>query len=281
MFDPFEEGANFFTMKSKTFESWLGIGDSGFFRLDDSPFSRGGDGAQTASATGNLPTMFRGIVGLVAGLILGFLALFLETSRAAELGAARILYENNFEKCAVGTVPDEFLVLDGAFKVQQEGADKFLELPGAPLDSFGVLFGPTEKENVTVSARIFGTTKGRRYPAFGIGLNGVAGYKLQISPAKKRIELYKGEGLKQSVPFEWIPGKWMHLKLQITKSKDGGWSIKGDVRTPGAAAAQVIMIGFDDKDEPPPGRASLWGMPFAGTPIRFDDLRVATIPGES
>src|SRR5580704_11780271 len=69
---------------------------------------------------------------------------------------AKPLYENNFEQAEVGKVPGDFLVLDGGFVVKQEGTNKFLELPGEPLDSFGVLFGPTEKSGVAVSARIKG-----------------------------------------------------------------------------------------------------------------------------
>ena len=103
------------------------------------------------------------------------------------------LYENNFAGATPGTVPEDFLVLDGQFAVKEEGGNKFLELPGAPLDAFGVLFGPTEKDGIAVSARIFGTAKGRRFPAFAVSLNGVGGYKLQISPAKKLVELYKGD----------------------------------------------------------------------------------------
>src|ERR1700689_2989319 len=89
---------------------------------------------------------------------------------------AKPLFENNFEQATVGQVPDGFLVLDGDFAVKEDGGNKFLELPGAPLDSFGVLFGPTVKSDVAVSARINGTNKGRRYPTFAVGLNGQAGY---------------------------------------------------------------------------------------------------------
>src|SRR3989441_4004925 len=122
---------------------------------------------------------------LVAGLAFGAFA-----------QQAKPLYENDFEKAALGKVPDDFLVLDGQFAVREEGGNKFLELPGAPLDTFGALFGPTEKEGVAVSARIFGTGKGRRYPTFAVSLNGVGGYKLQVSPAKKLAELYKGDTVK-------------------------------------------------------------------------------------
>ena len=66
---------------------------------------------------------------------------------------AKPLYQNNFEQAAIDQVPDGFLVLDGGFVVKEEGGNKFLELPGAPLDTFGVLFGPSEGINVAVSAR--------------------------------------------------------------------------------------------------------------------------------
>src|SRR6266705_3685029 len=108
---------------------------------------------------------------------------------------AKLLYENDFEKAALDKVPEDFLVIDGQFAVKEEGGNKFLELPGAPLDTFGVLFGPTEKEGTAVFARIYGTGKGRRYPSFAVGLNGqgTAAYRLQVSPAKKALELFKGD----------------------------------------------------------------------------------------
>src|SRR5438067_11448912 len=98
------------------------------------------------------------------------------------------LFENNFEKAELDKVPDDLLVLEGAFAVKAEGGNKFLELPGAPLDTFGLLFGPTESTNVAASARVYGTGKGRRFPTFGLGLNGVGGFKLQVSPGKKLLE---------------------------------------------------------------------------------------------
>jgi len=66
------------------------------------------------------------------------------------LAQTNVLYENNFEKAAVGKVPEDFLVLDGSFAVKEEGGNKFLELPGAPLESFGVQFGPAEASDLAV-----------------------------------------------------------------------------------------------------------------------------------
>lgn len=181
------------------------------------------------------------------------------------------LYENNFERAEVDKVPEDFLVLDGGFVVKQEGHNKFLELPGAPLDTFGALFGPTEKEGAMVSARIQGQSKGRRFPTFAVGLNGVGGYKLQVSPAKKALELYKGDVVKASVPYEWQSSQWTFLRLQVRGVKEGEWRIEGKA-WPQDGKQPDWLVRAEEKEPPPPGRAAIWGSPYAGTPIRYDDL---------
>jgi hypothetical protein len=139
------------------------------------------------------------------------------------------------------------------------------------------MFGPSEKDGMVVSARIFGTAKGRRFPAFAVSLNGVSGYRLQVSAAKKQIELFKGDTLKASVPFEWSAGQWTSLKLQVRKLKEGDWKVEGKVWQASSPEPPSWMISFDENEEPVAGRAAVWGNPFSGTPIRFDDLRLAAV----
>lgn len=203
--------------------------------------------------------------------LLGFGSFALAVTLAAQ--SAKPLYENNFEKTEAGKVPEEFLVLDGGFVVKQEGDNKFFELPGAPLDTFGALFGPTEKEGTAVSARVHGVGKGRRFPTFAVGLNGVAGYRLQVSPGKKALELYRGDTVKTSVPFDWASDKWTRLRLQVRKIKDGAWKIEGKAWTQDTKEP-AWLISIDETEAPPAGRAAVWGCPYSGTPIRFDDLVV-------
>jgi hypothetical protein len=185
-----------------------------------------------------------------------------------------VLYENNFEKEQVGKVPEDFLVLDGGFAVKEEAGNKFLELPGSPLDSYSVQFGPTEISNIVVMARIKGTTKGRRYPTFGVGLNGVAGYRLQLSPAKKSLELFKDQAQKASAPFDWKPGDWLNFRLQELKTSSGELKIEGKVWSSDNLEPANWMVSFVEKEQLVSGRPSVFGSPFAGTPIQFDDLRV-------
>jgi hypothetical protein len=189
---------------------------------------------------------------------------------------AKPIYENNFEAAVIDKIPEDFLVLDGQFAVKEEGGNKFLELPGAPLDTFGALFGPTEKEGTAVSARIFGTGKGRRYPTFAVGLNGQgsSGYRLQVSPAKKALELFRGDEVKATVPYEWQSGAWTRLRLQVRKVKEGQWKVEGKAWTDKEPSAW--LVSFDEKEQPVAGKASLWGSPYATTPIRFDDLRLVS-----
>ncbi len=184
------------------------------------------------------------------------------------------LYRQDFENLPVGALPDEFMVLGGEFAVKADGTNQFLELPGSPLDSFAVQFGPGGKDDLAVSARIFGTTKGRRAPTFGVGLGGVSGFRLQVSPAKKAVELLKDQDLKTSVPFDWKSGTWTHVRLQIRKLKDAEWKVEGKAWTAGEAEPKEWSIACDEQEEPPAGRASVIASPFSGTPIWFDDLLV-------
>lgn len=198
---------------------------------------------------------------------------------ALALGAEpKPVYQNDFSQGEPGKVPADMLVLDGGFAVREEGGNKFLELPGAPLETYGVLFGSTQKENLSVTARCFGSGKGRRFPTYAIGLGGVGGYRLQVSPGKKELELFRGEADKASVPFEWATGEWVWLKLQVRKVKDGEWRVEGKAWKPGAPEPAAWMISIAETEEPKAGRASLWGCPFAETPIRFDDLSVTPLP---
>lgn len=187
------------------------------------------------------------------------------------------LYSQDFEKLPDGPLPDEFMVLGGEFMVKADGTNKLLELPGAPLDTFAVQFGPGEKENVAVQARALSTAKGRRMPTFGVGLGGVSGFKLQVAPAKKALELLKDQEPKANVSLDWKSGEWVHIRLQVRKLKDGEWKIEGKAWPQGATEPQGWMISFDEKEEPIPGKASVLGSPFAGTPIWFDNLVVEKV----
>lgn len=192
------------------------------------------------------------------------------------------LYHNDFEKAEAGKLPDGFMVMQGEFAVKDLGTNKVLELPGAPVDSFSVLFGPVTNANVAVEVRVSGTAKGRRMPTFGVGLGGVAGYKLQIAPGKKAVDVILGDGEQQvivaSAPFNWESGVWTQCKLQIRKTGDGAWRVEAKAWKAGDVEPKEWLITFEAKEEPISGQASVLGSPFSGTPVWFDDLKVTRVP---
>jgi hypothetical protein len=186
----------------------------------------------------------------------------------------KVLYQNDFEKAELDQVPADFLVLDGDFAVKQSDGNKYLELPGAPLDTYGVLFGASTNSGVGVGARIYGTSKGRRAPSFGVGLNGQAGYKLKISPGKNALEIFKGDTAVASAPFNWKSGAWTIFRLRVRQVGDEQWKIEGKAWAQTEPEPKDWMLSVDEKTAPHNGRPSIWGSPYSGTPIRFDDLAV-------
>ncbi|MCE9610610.1 MAG: hypothetical protein K8R23_10490 [Chthoniobacter sp.] len=186
--------------------------------------------------------------------------------------AAEPLYHNDFATAEPGKVPAEFMVMSGDFLLREDAKDgRFLELPGEPLDTFGLLFGPTPKGDVTASARFFGTKKGRKFPAFGVSLGGVGGYRLQVSAAKKTLEIFQGDEARQSVAYEWPDASWTSLRVQVRKDA-AGWIVEGKAWPAGTPEPAAWTITYTTKAEPPAGRPGIWGSPYSGTPIRFADL---------
>ena len=199
------------------------------------------------------------------------------SAAATSPAKAKPLFESNFEQTEVGKLPEGFEFAVGDFTVKADGTNKFLELPGSPLDSFSIQFGPVETADVAVSGSIFGTMKGRRGPTFGVGLGGVGGFKLQVAPGKKMLELLKDQDVKTSAAFDWKGGEWTQLRLQIRKLKDGEWKIKGKAWPQGSTEPKDWMLTLDEKEEPVAGKASVIASPFSGTPIGFDDLVVEKV----
>jgi hypothetical protein len=199
------------------------------------------------------------------------------TARAAE----GPLFQNDFEKAEVGKVPDGFMVMQGEFAVKDLGTNKVLELPGAPVDSFSILFGPVTNVNVAVEARILGTAKGRRSPMFGVGLGGVAGYKLQVAAGKKAVDIILGDGEQQtlvaSAPFNWESGTWTRCKMQVRSTGDSAWRVEAKAWKAGDAEPKDWLVTFDAKEAPIAGQASVVGSPISGNVIWYDDLKVTAV----
>jgi hypothetical protein len=114
-------------------------------------------------------------------------------------------------------------------------------------------------------------------PTFGVGLGGAGGWRLQVSPGKKALELFKDTDLKASTAFDWKSGAWTRFRLQLRQVKAGAWRVEGRVWADGNAEPKEWTLAADEPEQPIVGRASVSGSPFSGTPIWFDDLRVERV----
>lgn len=186
--------------------------------------------------------------------------------------AAGAKYSQDFSQAAPGDPPEDIMVLEGQFTVREEAGNRLLELPGAPLETFGVLFGPSTTTGFQAQARVWGKKEGRKQPVFALGLNGQGGLKLRLSPAKQALELMRGDDVLASVPFQWKSGEWTALRLQTRPAGTGvlveGKAWQGDKEPANWSIKQNQTVA------PPAGKAGVWGLPFSGTPLRFDDFKV-------
>ncbi|MBX3745198.1 MAG: hypothetical protein KF833_07790 [Verrucomicrobiae bacterium] len=189
--------------------------------------------------------------------------------------AAEPLFQEDFSQRDLGEVPDDYIVIAGySMAVRELDGNRFLEIPEAPVESYGLMFGPARREDWSAQARFYGTRLGRKFPAFGISLNTVNGYRLQVAPAKRALEILKGDLVQTSIPFEWQSGSWTHLRIQLRKTGDATWTVSGRAWTEGTPEPDTWHIEWEETTAPIPGRAIVWGMPFSGTPIRVDDIRI-------
>jgi len=173
--------------------------------------------------------------------------------------------------------PEDLMILTGDFTVVKDGDNAVLELGPTPLETFNLLFGPTAKVGLMVSARLKGVAKARQGPTFGIGLGGVSGHVLQIAGTKKQLELMRDGNVLASVAFDWKSDTWVRMQLRVRATGAGAWSVEGRAWPDGTPAPAAWQVTFAEKDEPISGRASLWGAPYGGRPIRYDDLVVEPV----
>jgi hypothetical protein len=103
---------------------------------------------------------------------------------------AQPLYENDFSKTELDQVPGDFLVIDGQFAVKQDGDNRFLELPGAPLETYGLLFGAAEKDSLAVARMAPARTAGLHVRRQSQRCQWLAA----VAPARKALELWKENG---------------------------------------------------------------------------------------
>ncbi len=188
------------------------------------------------------------------------------------------LYAQNFD--ALKEMPEDIMQLNGEFTLVPQGAGKAMALTPTPLDTYNCLFGPPAKDGIAARARIQAANKGRQSPSFGIGLNGVSGYVMRLATAKGQVELVHDEAVVASQPYPWKSGSWTRFLLQLRAASATSWVVEGKVWADGEAEPKEWTLTTTLDKAPSAGRPSLWGVPYGGKPILFDDLEVVPVAGK-
>ena len=168
-------------------------------------------------------------------------------------------------------LPAEFTVLNGKVKIGQFNGNRYAELPAKPPTSHGLLFGPALSNGLRVQAR-FLTEDAEKSPTFAVGLNGLSGYKLQVNPDKQQLELLSNEVIMHSAKFEWLPGQWTHLQLQVRALPGLQWAVEGKAWNEKEEEPTRWTLQWKDTSAPNNGQPSVWGTPHAGKSIAMDDV---------
>ena len=196
---------------------------------------------------------------------------------AVLLAAGPAGYRNDFSADTVGQPPKDAQAVGGSFVVAEVDKNKAVELPGIPLEICGLLFGPADQGEADAKARVWTESSGRRFPEFGMGVGDVGGFRLMVLPGQNRLELRRGDEVLKSVELNqpWRSAAWTWVRLRLVPADAGRWSVQGKTWSDGAPEPQPWQVAHEITEPPAKGRASVWGVPFSGKPIRFDDLSSA------
>lgn len=201
-----------------------------------------------------------------------------EENKDLDSGDWPIVFAENFSGHEIGAEPDTVFILDGAYKVHEFSHDeRCLMLPGSPIGEFGVLFGPRIRdEGLELRFSFFSTKKGRRMPAIAAAIGGIRGWQMRVNPASRRLILSHDEIEKAQAPLIWEDGLWWSVRFAVMPKDESLQSTTVQVKLwpKQEAEPESWLIEKTEKLAYGGGKCVLWGFPYAGTPIFFDDLSI-------
>lgn len=176
---------------------------------------------------------------------------------------------------AEGEPPKEVFVVDGTIKIAARSGNKAIVIDPIPITDASAQLGVSASGSASIEARALAIKRGRSTPRFGISVHGMSGHRLMVNPAKKALDLVKGDQTLVTIPYEWISEAWVNLKLEAKKGADDSWLITGKAWPAGAAEPAEPMIKHEEKSLKGQGKCAIWATPFSGEPVFFDDIHVS------
>ena len=189
------------------------------------------------------------------------------------LNAWQVDFEEDFSNYLVGVEPESMFVLDGAYAVREESGQKVLTLPGSPVGDFGFLFGPRVREKTLELEFSFKSErKGRRYPSVAAGLGGVRAYRFRLNPAARKLMVHADDRLLAERPFVWKAGVWWKARFQATALSEDSSVVRLKLWPLTEEEPDSWLFEEESDFAFKGGKCAIWGYPYAGTEIHFDEL---------
>ncbi len=168
----------------------------------------------------------------------------------------------------------DVFVVEGKISIVNLSGNKVILIDPAELVDATAQLAVSGAGSSSVQAKVLASKAGRSYPRFGIGVHGMSGHRLMMNPARKTVELIKGDEVITTAPVTWTSEAWLNMKLEAIKGEGDAWKIIGKVWAADAAEPAEPTVATADTKLKGQGKASIWGAPYSGTPIYFDDLKV-------
>ena len=217
---------------------------------------------------------------VLPGLVMLALAATAIPSPTAADEAAGLKSETiTFDDQEPGDLADEFFVIDGNFSVIEADGDgeegRLVRVAGEPLVDSGVLVGGSSNGPAAILAKVRAHRVGRSFPRAGVGLHGLAGHQLRLVPARREVEFAINEETVMAAPLEnFASGEWYWLELRVDGNDEDGWTVTGHVWLDGEDKPEEPVLKRELETLRVTGRASLWGTPYSGREIDFDEVTV-------
>ena len=184
-------------------------------------------------------------------------------------------FDINCDAWAAGEVPAEVFVLDGKVSIAEKDGGKAIMIdPGTELVEASAQLGDSAAGSAVIQTKVFASKKGRSSPRFGISVHGMNGPRLYVNPAKKQLELVRGDQTLASVPFAWASDAWLNLRLEAKKADGDKWSVTGSVWGDKETAPATPQIKHELPGLKGQGKCTLWATPYSNTPIYFDSIQI-------
>ncbi|OYW73155.1 MAG: hypothetical protein B7Z37_22645 [Verrucomicrobia bacterium 12-59-8] len=176
---------------------------------------------------------------------------------------------------AEGEPPQEVFVVDGTIRIGMRDGSKAIVIDPNPVTDASAQLAVSASGNASIEAKILAIKRGRSTPRFGISVHGMSGHRLIVNPAKKSLDLIKGDQTLVTVPLAWTSEVWLKVKLDATKAADDTWTITGKAWPADAAEPAEPLIKHTEKNLKGQGKCAIWATPFSGEPVFFDDIKIS------